>query len=511
MSHLPVLPIVLPAMTAGLLLVLGSRSLAMSRAVSIASVFGLLGVTAVLLGIAGSGQYTTYALSDWQAPFGILLVLDRLSALMVFMTALVALAAVISACLGWDCKGRHFHALFHFQLMGINGAFLTGDLFNLFVFFEVLLIASYCLLLHGLGEKRLRSAVHYVAINLTGSAVFLISVSLLYSVTGTLNMAHLAERVAQAPMADRAMIQAAGLMLLGVFGVKAAVFPLYFWLPAAYSSASAPVAALFAIMTKVGIYSVLRVSTVVFGAHALGESLTSPWLLPVALLTLALAAFGALGAKRLSEMVAYLTVASVGTMLAAIATGSALALSGALYYMAHSTLAVAAMFLLAELVARSRGDSGDQLQAGPGFLSRSSLSIAMLLGGAILAGLPLSSGFLGKLMILRGVADSEHAAWVWAVILGSSLMALIGLARAGSLLFWNTTDERPVAVQRGITPEIACFSGLIACTVLMVVFASPVKQYMDETAQQIRNPQGYIAASIGGTADRAPRLLEARR
>lgn len=510
MSHLPVLPIVLPAMTAGLLLLLGSRSLFLIRSVSIASVLGLLLLTWVLLGSANTGQYTTYALSDWQAPFGILLVLDRLSALMVAITATVALAAVIYAAQGWDERGKHFHALFHFQLMGINGAFLTGDLFNLFVFFEVLLIASYCLLLHGLGEKRLRSAVHYVAINLTGSAVFLIAVSLLYSVTGSLNMAHLAERIAQAPETDRAMIEAAGLMLLGVFGVKAAVFPLYFWLPSAYSSACAPVAALFAIMTKVGVYAVVRASSVVFGAHALGDSLTSPWLLPIALITLGLAAFGALNAKRLSEMVAYLTVASVGTMLIAIASGGQPALSGALYYMVHSTFAVAAMFLLAELIARARGESGDALRAGSALSSGPGLSIAMLIGGAVIAGLPLSSGFLGKLMILRGLEGVEHAAWAWAAILASSLLALIGLARAGSLMFWSASGPQAEPAKPASNAEMLCFSGLVTCTVLMVVFAGPIKHYMDETARQIGNPQGYIEAAVGGTTDRAPRLLEIR-
>lgn len=510
MSHLPVLPIVLPAMTAGLLLLLGSRSLALSRLVSIASVAGLFVLTWILVGHAGSGQYTAYALGDWQAPFGILLVLDRLSALMVGMTATVALAAVIYASRGWDEKGKHFHALFNFQLMGINGAFLTGDLFNLFVFFEVLLIASYCLLLHGLGEKRLRSAVHYVAINLTGSAVFLIAVSLLYSVTGTLNMAHLAERIAQAPATDRALIQAAGLMLLGVFGVKAAVFPLYFWLPSAYSSASAPVAALFAIMTKVGVYAVLRASSVVFGAYALGVPIISTWLLPIALLTLGLAAFGALNAKRLSEMVAYLTVASVGTMLTAIAAGGQSAVSGALYYMAHSTFAVAAMFLLSELIGRERGDSGDDLRAGPVLVHRSVLGIAMLIGAAVIAGLPLSSGFLGKLMILRGVADSGHAAWMWAIILCSSLLALIGLARAGSLIFWSRSEMQPQLPQTVSPTQLLCFAGLVACTLLMVVFATPVKSYMDEAAHQIGNPRGYIEAAIGATPDRSPRLLEVR-
>ena len=159
------------------------------------------------------------------------------------LTALLGLVVALYAAQGWDAKGRFFHPLFLFQLMGLNGAFLTGDLFNLFVFFEVLLIASYCLTLQGLGRERLRATLHYAALNIAASSVFLIAVSLLYGVTGTLNMAHLAERIARVPAEDIALVRAAGLLLLGVFGVKAALFPLHFWLPAAYSSAPAPVAA----------------------------------------------------------------------------------------------------------------------------------------------------------------------------------------------------------------------------------------------------------------------------
>ena len=512
MNHLVVFPIILPAFTAGLLLLLG-RQPGLSRLISVLSTVLLLLVAALLLITVGAGDYFTYALGDWQAPFGILLMLDRLSALLIMVTALVALAAVVYATQGWDAKGKYFHALFQFQLMGLNGAFLTGDLFNLFVFFEVLLIASYCLLLHGLGQKRLKAAVHYVAINLTGSAVFLIAVSLLYSVTGTLNMAHLAERVAQAPQEDLALVRAAGLMLLGVFSVKAALFPLYFWLPSAYSSASAPVAALFAVMTKVGVYAIVRVSTLIFGVHALGEEIISPWLLPIALLTLGLAAFGALSAKRLAELVAYLTVASVGTMLIAFAAGGESGLSGALFYLVHSTLIVAAMFLLTELISRARGESADQLIAGPAMTQPVMLGIAFLMGGAILAGLPLSSGFIAKLMILRSVVDSSAVVWAWAVILGASLLTLIGLARAGSMLIWSSTSGLSVS---STTPrhrgrvhamEMLPFAGLILCSLLVVVFATPVRSYMNATAAQLKNPGGYISAAIGATSDRAPRPI----
>jgi multicomponent K+:H+ antiporter subunit D len=509
MNHLVVMPILLPALTAGLLLLLGDR-LALARMLGLVSTTCFFLISMFLVMTADAQGYQVYALGDWPAPFGIVMVLDRLSALLILLTSLVALAALVYAVQGWDARGKFFHALFQFQLMGLSGAFLTGDLFNLFVFFEVLLIASYCLLLHGLGQRRLKAAVHYVAINLTGSAVFLIAVSLLYGVTGSLNMAHLAERVAQASQDDIALIRAAGLMLLGVFGVKAALFPLYFWLPSAYSNAAAPVAALFAIMTKVGVYAIIRVSGLIFGETAIGGDLLTPWLLPVALVTLGLAAFGALSARRFSELVAYLTVASVGTMLSAYAAGGEAGLASALFYLVHSTLAVAAMFLLAEILGKARGSLGDRLESGPALWQPMALGISFLVGGAILAGLPLSSGFLAKLMILRSVSEASGAAWIWLFILGASLMTLIGLARAGSLMIWNVSDHADGQAQRARPLAFLPFMGLLGCSLLMVFFASPLKAYLDHTAAQIKDPSQYIRAAIGETQDAAPRRLQSQ-
>jgi multicomponent K+:H+ antiporter subunit D len=507
MNHLLILPIILPALTAALLLFCG-RQLGLTRALSLISTALLLAVSVSLFLDAETGAFQTYALSDWVAPFGIVLVLDRLSGLLVLLTAVVAFAALFYAMQGWDTRGKYFHALFQFQLMGINGAFLTGDLFNLFVFFEVLLIASYCLLMYGFGERRLRASVHYVAINLTGSAVFLIAVSLLYSVTGTLNMAHLAEVVAQSAPEDIALIRSSGLMLLGVFGIKAALFPLYFWLPAAYSSASAPVAALFAIMTKVGVYAILRFTTLIFaGSEGASADLTTPWLLPVALATLILAALGALSAKRLLELFAYLTIASVGTILIAVSAGGVAGLSGALFYLLHSTLIMSALFLLAEMIGQARGEVQDQLHQGPMLLNPVSLGIVFLLGAAIVAGLPLSSGFLAKLMILQSTTQSASMSWVWGSILVSSLFVLIALSRAGSMIFWKTSRETsPQAVAPDGLRWLPVM-GLLVCSLLMVVYAAPLKRFTDATAQQLSTPSQYIKAVIGQTTDRAPRPL----
>jgi multicomponent K+:H+ antiporter subunit D len=510
MNHLIVLPIVLPALAAAALLLLGSNRLATARAVSLITTLLLAACAAALAAQAASGAHQVYLLGDWPAPFGIVLVLDRLCALLLLLTAIVALAACAYAARGWDARGGHFHALFQFQLMGLNGAFLTGDLFNLFVFFEVLLIASYCLLLHGLGVPRLRAAVHYVVLNLTGSAVFLVAVSLLYGVTGTLNMAHLAERVAALPAQDAPLARAAGLMLLGVFSLKAALLPLHFWLPAAYASACAPVAALFAIMTKVGIYAIVRVSTLVFGADDGAAAITAPWLLPAALATLGLAALGALAADRLATCAAYLTVGSVGTMLAAFAAGGAPALSGALFYLVHSTFGTAALFLMAELIGRGRGAAGDALDASAAPARSALLGAAFVLVAATVAGLPPTSGFLGKLMILQGVREAPAAAWIWAVMLGASLLMLIACVRAGIALFWSGTPPQAGGAAAPRAAEWAPLTALIACSVLLVAASAPAKRYLDATAAQIAARADYVAAVLGPTADRTPRALDAR-
>jgi multicomponent K+:H+ antiporter subunit D len=325
--HGPVLPVLLPLFTAVGLLLMGDRGTSnghdddrtgLRRVFSLGSVLLGLVLSVGLFSVAAQGDLTVYRVGEWPAPFGIVLVLDRLSALMLLLTSCVALPALWYACGGWDVHGRHFHALFHFQLMGLNGAFVTGDLFNLFVFFEVLLIASYVLLIHGQGRERFRMGVHYVVLNLAASGLFLIGLGLLYAVVGTLNMADVAHRLPMLTGDEAVLAKAAALILLVVFGLKAAMVPLYFWLPATYAAASAPVAALFAIMTKVGVYSIIRVHAVIFGAGAGEARVAADWLLPLALLTSALGVLGVLAAHTLARLVAYLTVASVGTILAGV-------------------------------------------------------------------------------------------------------------------------------------------------------------------------------------------------
>jgi multicomponent K+:H+ antiporter subunit D len=499
-QHLAVLPVLLPSFTAMLMLLIGDRdSLPRLRRITLASVALGLMFALKLAMEADDGTLRVYRVGDWPAPFGIVLVIDRLSALMLVLTQAVALPVLLYASGGWDSRGRHFHALFQFQLMGLNGAFVTGDLFNLFVFFEVLLIASYVLLLHGQGRERFRVGVQYVAINLAASALFLIGVALIYATVGTLNMADLSHRVPLVSGDDAVVLKAAALILLVVFGVKAAILPMHLWLPSTYAAASAPVAALFAIMTKVGVYSILRVHGVIFGADAGASALTvEPWLLPLALGTSALAVLGVLAAHTLPRMVAWMTVASVGTILAALGLFSEAAWSAALYYMAHSTFIIAALFLLVELVAAQRGDAADRIEAGPAVAQPALLGLLMLLAAASAAGLPPLPGFIGKLMVLQASAGHEAQAWVWTVVLLVGFLTLIGLARVGSVLFWSVRPEAGSGSAAGASPRLLLATvSLIGAGVLMSVLGGPLKRYTDATAVQLVDRRAYQDAVLG--------------
>lgn len=507
-THLPVLPVLLPLFTAAALLLMGDDGgeanhggllLQRRRLLSMASV--LLGAVLAwrLMSEAAVGTLTVYPLGGWPAPFGIVLVIDRLSAMMLALTWTIAVPVLWYAAGGWDARGRHFHTMFHFLLMGVSGAFVTGDLFNLFVFFEVLLIASYVLLVHGQGRERFKAGVHYVVLNLVASALFLVGLAIIYGVAGTLNMADLALRVAQLGPQEAALFKAGALVMLVVFGLKAAIVPLYLWLPGTYAAASAPVAAMFAIMTKVGVYSIIRVHAVILGDGAGHAALAAePWLLPVGLLTIAMGVLGALAAHSLARLVSYLTVASVGTILAGIGLFTPAAMSAALYYMMHSTLVVAALFLLVELVASQRGAAGDRLQPAAPVAQPVLLGLMTLLGSASVAGLPPLPGFLGKLMILESSALTPAHGWVWSVVLVTSVLTLVGLARAGSILFWNVLPPDGQPAQPGTSSRLTLATlGLLSLSLVLAVAASPLKRYTDATAAQLADRAAYAEAVLG--------------
>ena len=500
MNHAMILPILLPLFTGCALLLLHRASLRVKRLLSLVATWLLVPLSLWLLAVADTGVLQAYRLGDWAPPFGIMLLLDRLSALMLLVTSWLAGFAVLYACRGDDERGPNFHALFQFQLMGINGAFLTGDLFNLFVFFEVLLISSYALLLHGQGARRVQAGIHYVVLNLLGSSLFLIGVSMLYGLTGTLNMVDLAVRVGAADPADAPLLAAAGYLLLVVFGLKGAILPLYFWLPRAYASATAPVAALFAIMTKLGLYAVVRVFTLIYGSEAgTLEGMVLDWLWPLSMLTLVGGVLGALAAQNLQLVLSYLVVVSVGTLLAGVALGSETGLAAALYYLLHSTLISGGLFLVADLIARQRGDAAGELVSAPAVRQPLMLGAMFFAGAISIAGLPPFSGFIGKLMLLRAVPTGIDAALLWPVVLIGGLGMLIALNRAGSMVFWRASDAATVATPADPV-RVAAAVGLLLGSLVMVGAANPIQAYVQAAAAQLFDLMPYMQIIQGGGA-----------
>jgi multicomponent K+:H+ antiporter subunit D len=533
MPHLVIAPILLPLITAGLLLLLGDKRHRRKSALGLlATVLNLVLAIALLGWAKGEGgapsAYGVYLPSNWEAPFGIVLVLDRLSALMLVVAAVVSLMALLFALARWHKAGAHFHALFQVQIMGLNGAFLTGDLFNLFVFFEVMLAASYGLLLHGSGPARVKAGLHYIAINLAASSLFLVGAAMIYGVTGTLNMADLAARIPQVAAADRPLLHAACAILAVAFLAKAAMWPLNFWLVPAYSSASAPSAAVFALLTKVGIYVLLRLSTLLFSPEAGGSAgFGSAWLVWGGMATLAFGAIGMLSAQRPARLAGFAVIVSSGTLMAMLGLARPEVTAGALYYLPGSTFAVAAFFLLAELMDRARNDpearrapedeedhlpfaladqelrkdanldDDEQALVGQAIpASTALLGLAFILCTLLVAGLPPLSGFIGKFVMLSALMHAPVVAVDWgllALVLVAGLFALIALSRTGIRFFWTPVD-RGAPVLRVV--EFLPIALLVAACVLLTVRAEALLRYTQATASALYAPRGYIDAVL---------------
>lgn len=514
-AHTPILSILIPAFTSFLLLLLGnpgSGSLKQDwrqpwrRGISLGSaLLGLITAISYLM-IANTGQVTVYQLGEWSAPFGIVLVLDRLAAFMLVLTYALAVPVIWYASDNWDTRGRYFHTMFHFLLMGITGAFLTGDLFNLFVFFEILLMASYVLLLHGQGRPRFQLGIHYVTINLLASALFLIGLGMIYGSVGSLNMADVSRLMPTLDSDQHKLAIAGGLLLFVVFGIKAAMLPVGFWLPKTYAVASTPVAAIFTIMTKVGIYAILRVNGTVFD-DAMAQSIFKNCLLMIGLITSFYGVIGAIAAERLRRFVGFMVLSSIGTLLIAIAMLNTQAWSAALYYLVHSTLIAAAFYLFCGWITAQRGSFKDHLKVAPKIKQEKAAAFTYFTIALMMAGLPPFSGFLGKVFILQATAETPYQGWIIAVILIVSLLSIIAFTRVGFILFWRASppEENPkesayIAYQS--LPDTAPHRNDKAIYILLiglmsyVVFAAPIQRYTTSTAQQIQNHALYQQAIL---------------
>jgi multicomponent K+:H+ antiporter subunit D len=485
LAHLPVLPIVVPLMAGAALLVPALATPQRSRAVVWASLAVLAAVAVTALLRTADGHPGVYLLGNWPAPFGIVLVIDKLTAIMLALVAVIG-GAAFAASGGMKTPAHDWFApLFLFQLAGLNGAFLTADLFNLFVFFEVLLAASYGLLLQQADRARVGAATHYVVINLVGSALFLIAVSLIYGVTGTLNMADLSQRLGAVSPHARGLVAAAGALLVVVFAIKAALLPLNFWLTRTYSAAVFPVAALFALMTKVGVVAIFRTLTQLYPIEGDINRAISSVLMWVGPLTLFVGALGALAARTLPVLIGWSVVSSAGLMVTALALGTPRALSGAMFYLIGSTVATALLFLLAATIDASRAK---HVEAGSASSSRWAIvGTLFAIGVVAIAGLPPLAGFIGKATVLAGATSHAQGGMVIAVVLTGGLMSLIAYARMGSQLFWKRSAviENDPATQSVIVPALV----LASLLGLLSVFAAPVQRFSDQAAIELQRPQ----------------------
>ncbi|MBC3776717.1 monovalent cation/H+ antiporter subunit D [Pseudomonas sp. SWRI99] len=545
MTHLIAAPILLPLLTAAIMLMLGERHRPLKAKINLFSSLVGLFISVMLLqwtqttGVPGS--IGVYLPGNWQAPFGIVLVVDRLSALMLVLTGIIGVSALLFAMARWDGAGSSFHALFQIQLMGLYGAFLTADLFNLFVFFEVLLAASYGLLLHGSGRARVSSGLHYISINLLASSLFLIGAALIYGVTGTLNMADLALKIPLVPEADRGLLHAGAGILAVAFLAKAGMWPLNFWLVPAYSSASAPVAAMFAIMTKVGVYTLLRLWTLLFSGQAGASAFFGgDWLIYGGMATMACAALAILAAQRLERMASLSILVSAGILLSAVGFAQPNLIGAALFYLVSSTLALSALFLLAELIERSRSANEIPLEDESELLPRPQeslqppkginlddeqkavvgqvipwtmafLGLSFIACALLIIGMPPLSGFIGKLSLIGALLNTQglgsdapisSAAWaLLALLILSGLASLMAFSRLGIQRFW-TPEERPSPLLRKF--ECAPIFLLLGLSIALTFKAEPLLRYTQATADALNNPQQYVMAVLGTRAVPGP-------
>lgn len=493
-----ILPIALPLATMSVLL-LAWKSVAAQK------VIGVTGSTLLLLSAAGLWRLVdrhgllVLPVGNWPAPFGITLVADRLSSIMVLLAGTMMFAVSVYSLATVDDRRVNFgfHPLVQLLLMGVCGAFLTGDLFNLYVWFEVMLIASFVLLTLGGERGQLEGAIKYVTLNLVSSAVFLAAIGVIYAATGTLNMADLALKLRSFP--DEDVVSVLAMLFLIAFGTKAAVFPLFFWLPASYHTPPVAVSAIFAgLLTKVGVYSLIRAFSLLFVTDV---EFTHSLLLVIAGLTMVTGVLGAMAQNEIRRILSFHIVSQIGYMLMGLALFTPLALAGSIFYIIHHIVVKTNLFLIGG-VAEQRFGGGRLSDIGG--LSRSAPVLATLffLSAMSLAGVPPLSGFFAKLVLIRGGLDAESYVIV-ATALGVSLLTLFSMTKIWAEAFWKPApaEARPVVLPRETSRRYrACLFGptvlLAAITAGLGVVTGPVMNASMATAEQLLNPDTYIDAVL---------------
>ena len=492
LNELFILFVILPVLTAIVLFAMGASVWQQRLSLTVVIVlwgFSLYGV----MHVVHSG-IVVLRMGNWPAPYGIILVADVLSMVMVALTMTIALAVTLFSLPTVDKeRQQHFYyPLFFILLMGVNGAFLTGDIFNLFVFFEVLLIASYALMVLGSEAGQLRETVKYFVINLMASTFFLIGLALIYRTMGTLNMADLALKIQTVP--GNPLLTVLAMVFLFVFGTKAAIFPLYLWLPGPYFPPPAGISAFFGgVLTKVGVYAIFRTFTLLFRHN---PAVTHELLLAIAAFTMILGVLGAISQMDIKRILSYHIISQIGYMILGIGLFTTQALAGALFYIVHHVIVKSALFLVSGVVQETTGTTS--LKALGGLQARSWLLSALFLVAALsLAGVPPFSGFFSKFIILQAGVTTGRYGYVGVGLLGS-LLTIFSMLKIWNGAFWGEerAQLRPVPIG-SLLPGVVL---LVSCTVAIGLFPGVLYRIVEVAAVQVSDPWVYIEAVLGPAA-----------
>ncbi|MGR5175441.1 proton-conducting transporter membrane subunit [Vibrio parahaemolyticus] len=489
------LPVAVSVLTAALVFFTRHQARAVEWISGISALFTLLGSVVLLTNVIQQGPQAV-AFGQWVAPFGIVFVADFLSAAMVTITAIVGVVSVFYAMADLRPKPSYglFHALMHILLAGVYGAFLTGDIFNLYVWFEVMLIASFGLMVLDAEREQVDGAVKYVMLNLISTLTFLLAIGLLYGATGTLNLADLHVKAAEIAPETKALL--AVLFLFG-FAIKSALFPLFAWLPASYHTLPSGVVALFAaLLTKVGIYALMRLFTLVF---PLADSGWQPVMLWVAGLTMLTGVLGAASQFNVKKILSFHIISQIGYMVMGLALYTPLALAGAIFYIVHHIIVKANLFLIGGLVERKYGTS-ELSRLGGVYKSAPLLAFLFIIPAFSLAGFPPLSGFWGKFLVIKDSLQTEHY-WLAAVALFVGLLTVFSMTKIWSEVFWKARPEKTEAIELSKQTRLLYYVPIVTLTSMTLVIgfaAEPFFQFAVGAAEQLLDPSAYIYAVLGG-------------
>jgi multicomponent Na+:H+ antiporter subunit D len=486
-----VLPIVVPMATAAVMLLTSKRPV-LQRWLGLAGAIALLASAAAILARVDSGGIQVLQIGGWPAPFGITLVADLLSALLLVAVGVVAVAVGGAAFAGVDPRREAFgyHPLIQILLMGVSGAFLTGDFFNLYVWFEVMLVASFVLMALHRGRRQLEAAFKYVTINLIASAIFLTALGLLYGVTGTLNMADLARLWPS--IRSTGLDTVLAMLFIVAFSLKAGLFPLFFWLPASYPAPPAAVGAVFAgLLTKVGVYALMRIFTLFFQD---GPSLLSSLLLVMSAATMIIGLIAALRERDFRRILSFNLVGHIGYTTASLALLTPAALAGAIFYVLHHIVVITNLFLVSAVLLRLRRTT-DMAGLGGLWAGQPLFAAIAMVPIFSLAGVPPLSGFLGKLAILQGAFEAD-AYWTGTMVLVVGLLTLLSMGRTWADAFWQPAAESDRAAPGAAL--LAVISGLSAVTLAISWLAGPLFDLTSRAAEQLLRREDYIRIVLGG-------------